>query len=44
MSKKEIKIEIFEPDKTPVRSNTTISSTLNVTKDYIGLNNQGIPS
>ena len=41
MSKKEITIEIFEPDKTPIRSNTTITSSLNVTKEYIGLNNQG---
>ena len=41
MSKKEIKIEIFEPDKTPIRSNTSLASSLNVTKDYVGLNNQG---
>ena len=42
MSKKEITIEIFEPEKTPIRSNNTkaFDNSL-ITKDYIGLNNQG---
>ena len=41
MSKKEITIEIYEPDKTPIRSNSHNLSFLNVSKDYVGLINQG---
>lgn len=41
MSKKEITIEIYEPDKTHIRSNTALASSLNITRDYAGLNNQG---
>jgi ubiquitin C-terminal hydrolase len=45
MSKKEITIEIFEPEKTPVRSmNCKTFNTSLASKDYIGLNNQGIPN
>ena len=41
MSKKEILIEIFEPDNTPLRSNSN-NNTITATKDYVGLNNQGM--
>ena len=42
MSRKEFKIEIFEPDKTPIRNiNSTPFDTSFISKDYIGLNNQG---
>ena len=41
MSRKEISIEIYEPDKIPIKSNCHNLSNLNLSKDYVGLNNQG---
>lgn len=41
MSRKEITIEIFEPEKIPIKSNNNNINSLTISKDYVGLNNQG---